>query len=151
MGIGTLYRHYPDQQQLLRDVVLDVLDRTIAAGRTALEEATTGGEALRRYVHAAVDIGLGAVNIVHAHLDEPGWPDRRAAAHDVLHRLADAARRDGAVGTDVDAAELALAAIRFCRPLAIGLDPAAERSIAHRHLDTYLDGLAATARARQIG
>ena len=42
---------------------------------------------------------------------------------------------------DVTATDIALATIRFCRPLAIGLDPADERAIAHRQLDSYLDGL----------
>ena len=32
IGIATLYRHFPDQQTLLRAVVLDVLDRTIDPG-----------------------------------------------------------------------------------------------------------------------
>ncbi|MEX1271511.1 MAG: TetR family transcriptional regulator, partial [Acidimicrobiia bacterium] len=64
VGIATLYRHFPDQQDLLRGVAVDVLARTIAAGEAALDEAD-GGAALRRYLHEAIDIGLGAVNIVH--------------------------------------------------------------------------------------
>lgn len=146
VGIATLYRHFPDQQALLSAVALDVLDRTIDAGRRALHDSDTGGEALRRYMHAAIDTGLGAVNIVHPLLDDTGWPDRRDAADDVLDRLLRTARRDSAVADDVTATEVALAAIRFCRPLAIGLDPADERAIAHRQLDRYLDGLAADAR-----
>lgn len=141
VGIGTLYRHFPDRQSLLHAVVHDVLDRTIARGEAALAESNTGGDALRRYMHDAIDIGLGAVNVVHPLLDEADWPDRRAAAQDVLDRLVDAARRDGAIGADVTATDIALATIRFCRPLTIGLDAAEERAIAHRQLTTYLDGL----------
>jgi len=141
VGVGTLYRHFPDRQALLRAVVLDVLDRTIDHGRSALAEAATGGEAVRRYLHAAIDTGLGVVNVIHALLDTPDWPDRQAAAHDLLDRLIDRACRDGAIDDDVSATDIALAAIRFCRPLAIGLDPADERAIAHRQLDSYLDGL----------
>lgn len=143
VGIGTLYRHFPDRQALLHAVVLDVLDRTIARGDAALAESANGGEALRRYMHAAIDTGLGVVNVVHALLDTSDWPDRRAAAQHMLDRLIDNARRDGAVGDDITATDIALATIRFCRPLAIGLDPADERAIAHRHLDRYLDGLMA--------
>ncbi len=146
VGIGTLYRHFPDRQQLLRAVVLDVLDRTIDRGEAAIAESATGGAALRRYMHAAVDTGLGVVNIVHASLDDTGWPDRRAAAEALLDRLVDVARRDGAIGGDVTTTDIALATIRFCRPLAIGLDPPAERAIAHQQLDHYLDGLMAQAR-----
>ncbi len=141
IGIATLYRHFPDQQALLRAVVLDVLDRTIEQGNVALAESATGAEALRRYLHATIDSGLGVVNIVHRLLDNSDWPDRRAAARDVLHGLIEAARGDGAIDHDVTPTDIALATIRFCRPLAIGLDPAAERAIAHRQLNTYLDGL----------
>lgn len=143
VGIGTLYRHFPDRQALLRAVVLDVLDRTIESGDSALAESATGGEALRLYMHAAVDTGLGVVNLVHGLLDSTDWPDRQIAARRVLDRLIDAARRDGALDDTVAATDLALATIRFCRPLAIGIDPADERVIAHRQLDCYLDGLMA--------
>lgn len=142
VGIGTLYRHFPDRQSLLRSVALDVLDRTIERGQTALAESASGGEALRRYLHDAVDTGLGVVNIVHPLLDDADWPDRRAAAEELLDRLVEAALRDGAIDDDVTAADIALAAIRFCRPLAVGLDAEDERAIAHRQLDRYVDGLA---------
>lgn len=143
VGIATLYRHFPDQQDLLRSVAIDVLDRTIAAGEAALKEAD-GAEALRRYLHAAIDIGLGVVNIVHPLLDNIDWPEQRTAAQDVLDRLVDAAHRDGGIPASITSSDIALATIRFCRPLAIGLDTAEERAIAHRQADSYLDGLAVT-------
>jgi len=146
IGIATLYRHFPDQQTLLRAVALDVLDRTIDQGNTALAESATGGEALRRYMHAAIDTGLGVVNVVHALLDTSDWPDRRTAAQEVLDRLIEAAQDDGVIDQDVTTTDIALATIRFCRPLAIGLDPADERTIAHRQLNCYLDGLISSAR-----
>ncbi len=99
------------------------------------------GEALRRYVHATIATGLGVVDVVHPLLDNAERPDRRAAAQDVLDRLIEAARRDGAIDEDVTATDLALATIRFCRRLSIGLDLADEQAIAQRQLDTYLDGL----------
>lgn len=141
IGIATLYRHFPEQQALLRAVVLDAIDRTIEQGNVALAESATGAEALRRYLHASIDTGLGVVNIVHGLLDDSDWPDRRAAARNVLDRLVEAARRDGAIDQDVTPTDIALATIRFCRPLGIGLDPADERGIAHRQLNSYLDGL----------
>lgn len=141
VGIATLYRHFPDSQDLLRGVVLDVLDRAIGAGEDALDDADDGS-ALRRYLHSAIDMGLGAINIVHPLLDDADWPEQRNAAQDLLGRLLDAARRDEAISSDVTATDIAFATIRFCRPLAVGLGIAEERAIAHRQLDRYLDGLA---------
>lgn len=145
VGIATLYRHFPDQHALLRAAAVEALDRAIRAGRAALEEAT-GGEALRRYLHAAIDCGLGAVNIVHPLLEDRDWPEQRDAARDVLDQLAATAARHGAIPHDHTAADIALAAVRFCRPLAIGLTAEDERAIAHRQLDRYLDGLMTTER-----
>jgi AcrR family transcriptional regulator len=141
VGIGTVYRHFPEQQQLLRAVAIDVIDRALEAAEAALVEAATGGEAMRRYMHAAIDIGLGAVNILHPLLEGADWPDRHAAAGDVLDRLVRRAQDDGAIGADVTSTDVAFAVIRFCRPLAVGLDQAEERRIAHRQLERYLDGL----------
>ncbi len=141
VGIGTLYRHFPDRTALLHAVVLDVLDRTIDAGHAALAGTATGGESLRGYMHATIDTGLGVVNIVHPLLDATNWPDRHVAAQDMLDRLVNTARSDGALDDSVTPTDIALATIRFCRPLAIGLDPADERAIAHRQLDSYLAGL----------
>jgi AcrR family transcriptional regulator len=142
VGIATLYRHFPDQPQLLRAIAVEVLDRAIAEGRAALAEETTGGDALRRYLHAAIDAGLGAVNIVFPLLDDHDWPEQRDAARDVLDALVAAAIVDGAVDRELTATDIALAAIRFCRPLAIGRAAGDERMIAHQQLDCYLDGLA---------
>jgi len=40
-----------------------VLDPTIGQGNTALAKSATGSEALRRCMHAAIDTGLGVVNV----------------------------------------------------------------------------------------
>lgn len=147
VGIGTLYRHFPDQQALLHAVALDVLDRTIAAGEAALQDTTDdGAEALRRYMHAAVDVGLGALNIIYPLLDAPDWPERRTAAERLLERLVERARHHHEIGSDMTTVDVALVVLRFGRPLALGFPPAKEREIAHRQIDIYLSGLAATAR-----
>jgi AcrR family transcriptional regulator len=141
VGIGTLYRHFPDQQSLLDATARRVLDRAIAAGEASLEECADGVAALRRYLHAAVDAGLGAVSLIHPLLHDPGWPERRRRAEAVLARVVDRARRAGHLRPDVSEADIGFAIIRFCRPLAIGRPLADERAIAHRHIDVFVDGL----------
>ncbi len=141
VGIGTLYRHFPDQQALLHAVAIHVLDGTIAAGEIALAESASGAEALRRYMHLAVDHGLGVLNLIHPLLDEADWPEQRARADALLHTIVDRTEREGLMRRDTTAKDVAFAIIRACRPLAVGLPPADERALAHRHVDICLAGL----------
>lgn len=143
VGIGTLYRHFPDQQSLLHAVALHVLDRTIAAGERALADSADGGEALRRYMHLAVDHGLGVLNLIYPLLDDADWPHQRARAESLVHAIVDRAQSEGLMRPDASAKDVGFAIIRACRPLAVGLPLADERQLAHRHVDICLGGLAA--------
>lgn len=141
VGIGTLYRHFPDQQSLLRAVALHVVDRSIAAGARALADATDGRDALRRYMHLAVDHGVGVLNVIFPLIDRREWPERRARAEALLRTLVDQARREGLMRPDTTDKDVGFAIIRACRPLAVGLSADEERALAHRHVDICLDGL----------
>ncbi len=141
VGIGTLYRHFPDQQSLLHTAALHVLDRSIAAGERALADAADGAQALRRYMHLAVDHGLGALNLIYPLLDNADWPEQQARAEALLRTMVDRAQGDGLMRHDVTATDVGFAIIRACRPLAVGLPLADERALAHRHVDIWLDGL----------
>ncbi len=140
VGIGTLYRHFPDQTSLLEAVVHHALERSIAAAEAALADAPDGFEALRRYMHGTVDSGLGVVNLVYPLVDGPP-PQLRARAEAAVLAIIHRGRADGLLRSDVPAADIVLATIRFCRPLGIGRPLADERAIAHRHIDIFLDGL----------
>ncbi len=141
VGIGTLYRHFPDQQSLLHAVALHVLDHTITAGESALADAADPAEALRRYMHLAIDHGLGVLNLIHPLLDNADWPEQRARAGALLNTIVDNAHHAGLMRPDTTAKDVAFAIIRACRPLAVGLPPTEERALAHRHVDICLDGL----------
>jgi len=142
VGIGTLYRHFPDRQALLRAVVRHALERSIAAGEAALSDAPDGFEALRRYMHAAVDNGIGVVNLIYPLVDE-GHPDLRARAESLIHTMIERGKREGRLRGDATPGDVVFATIRFSRPLAVGLSAADERAIAHRHIDIYVEGLCA--------
>lgn len=142
VGIGTLYRRYPDRESLLRAVALHVLDQAIAAAETALAEAVTGHEALRRYMHAAFDQGVGVLNLIYPLLDDPDWSSRRRRITPLLKAIVKRGKEDGSVRGDLELADVVMPVIRFSRPLAMGLPPETERALARRHLDLYVDGLA---------
>jgi AcrR family transcriptional regulator len=140
VGIGTLYRHFPDQQSLLKAVVRHTLVRSIEAGETALASAPDSFEALRQYMHAAIDNGIGVVNLIHPLLKERR-NDLRGRAESLIRALIARGRRDGALRPDTAPADVVFATIRFGRPLGVGLSGADEKALAHRHLDIYLEGL----------
>jgi AcrR family transcriptional regulator len=141
VGIGTLYRHFPDQQALLHAAARHALERSISAGEAAVQNASNGVDALRQYMHAAVDNGIGVVNVIHPLLRNREWPDLQARAGAMLKAIVTGAIKDGKLGSDVSERDVVFAMVRFARPLAIGLPLGEERAIAHRHLDLFIDGL----------
>ena len=148
VGIGTLYRHFPDSQSLLEAVAQHVLERSITAGEACLRGSADGFEALRQYMHAAVDNGIAVVNLIVPLLDNPSWPEQRARAEAMIHTLIERGQREGRLRRDATPADIVFATIRFSRPLAVGLAATDERAIAHRHIDIYVDGLGEPARHR---
>lgn len=143
VGIGTLYRHFPDQQSLLHAVVRHALERSISAGEAIVESTPDGVDALRQYMHSALDTGIGVVNMIHPLLEKRDWPDLLARGGALMITIVKRALNDERVRKDLSEQDIVFAMIRFSRPLAIGLPHAEERAIAHRHLNFYVDGLLA--------
>lgn len=141
VGIGTLYRHFPDQQSLLHAAVRHVLERSIAAGETLLDDVPDGVDALRQYMHVALEHGIGVVNIIHPLLEQREWDDLRTRAGTLMKSMVKRAVKTGRVRSDLTERDVVFALIRFARPLAVGLPASEERALAHRHLDIYIDGL----------
>ncbi len=141
VGIGTLYRHFADQEALLFAAARHVLEKSIRDGENLVETVTDGVDALRRYMHAALDNGIGAVNIIRPLLQKPDWPDLRIRAGALMKKLVEGAELSGALRDDLSERDIVFALTRFARPLALGLPADDERTLAHRHLDFYIDGL----------
>ena len=99
---------------------------------------------MRRYLHEAIEHGIGVVNIVHPLLDDHDWPDLQVRADVVLTAIMERASTDHELRSDLSVSDIVFATIRFGRPLAIGLPSAEDREIAHHQLDRYVDGLRAT-------
>lgn len=141
VGIGTLYRHFPDQQALLLAAARHVLERSIAAGEELVEAVPDGVDALRAYMHAALDNGIGAVNIIRPLLHKPRWPDLQARAESLMKKLVGGVAPQSTLGDHILTQDIVFGLTRFARPLAMGMSAHQERALAHRHLDFYIDGL----------
>jgi AcrR family transcriptional regulator len=141
LGAGTLYRHFPDRTHLLEAVAHRVLDQSAEAAEAALAAGSDGHDALRRYMHAAVEHGVGVLNLIRPLLHDPDWSAQRSRMATLLQTILDRGTSDGSLRADVEPVDVVFATIRFSRPVAIGLSREDERAMAHRHLDIYIDGL----------
>lgn len=61
VGPATLYRRYADREALVRDLTGDLLSRLEAAAHQAAREEGDAYDAVRRFVHAAAGLRMGAV------------------------------------------------------------------------------------------
>lgn len=151
VGIGTLYRRFPDREALLRAVVLDALSRTnLAAERAA--ELDDPFEALATYLRTALELRVSAVMpqvLDVLDLDEPELARAREAS--AVERLVDAAREAGAIPSDVTFADVAMMLVRIARPLPGPLPTAAKDDLGRRHLELFIRGLRAPATAELEG
>jgi AcrR family transcriptional regulator len=148
VGIGTLYRRFPDRAALLRAVVVDALEHTAQAAEQALAEEDDGFAALSRYMHAALQFRVSAVIPLVLEVldlvDEEVGAAREAGAA-LVQRLVDAAHRDGSLAADITFGDIGTILVRLSRPLPGPLPPEADTDLAHRHLDVFLAGIRAGA------
>ncbi|HSJ34328.1 MAG TPA: TetR/AcrR family transcriptional regulator [Acidimicrobiia bacterium] len=141
VGIGTLYRHFPDRERLLDAVADHVLEASVEAAQTALTGGRDGYDALRQYMHAAVRRGVGVLNLIRPLLDDPNWTEQRTRIGTLVETMLNQAKEDGLLRQETRSPDIVFAIIRFSRPVVLGLSHSDERALAHRHLDIYIDGL----------
>jgi AcrR family transcriptional regulator len=143
VGIATLYRHFPDRAALLRAVAGHVLGRAATEARAALEEEPSGFDALRRYMHRALDARVAVMNRIVGRVEpdaelQATWQDSGSAVREIIDR----AKGEGSLRADAEFVDVAIALVRFSRPIG-GFGPDLEEMVAHRHLEIYVDGLRA--------
>jgi AcrR family transcriptional regulator len=148
-GIATLYRRFPDRRALIREVVLDALQRTAAEARQAAREEPDPFAALARYMHRAIDVRTTAVIpalLGQIPFDEEEITRAREAGPAAVQALVDAAHRAGTLRPDVTSGDIGMLIVRLSRPLPGGFPPEVQYRLSHRHLSLAIDGLRATAR-----
>ncbi|WDV52365.1 helix-turn-helix domain containing protein [Streptomyces coeruleorubidus] len=153
VGNATVYRHFPDRDALVREVVCSVLDRTGAAGELALAETGDAFEALERFVHTSADERISALCPMVSSTFDENHPDLEAARERlerILERVMERAKAAGQLRPDVGVGDLMVAVAQLSRPPAGTACFSADRFV-HRHLQLFLDGLRAPARSALPG
>ena len=108
VGVGTVYRHFPNRQVLLESLALESFEKLLAEAQAAADEDSAIG--LKRLLHAALtyqleDAGLAAV------LRSPKNAcvetlELKKATLVALNRLLENARQAGVIRPDIDADDL---------------------------------------------
>ncbi|MEE4584995.1 TetR/AcrR family transcriptional regulator [Streptomyces antimycoticus] len=150
VGIATLYRRFPHREDLHRGVAIEVLSALVEAGSRAAAEEDDAHLALRRFMHAALDLKIGSVM--------PALLGRFTVAEildgvpgdvvDPIDALLLRAQAEGLIRVDVVFGDITMMIMRLSRPLPGGGRFAADDALAHRQLDVYIDGLRPTGSPR---
>lgn len=125
VGVGTLYRHFPDRAALVRAVVADRLAHVgllVAGSRADLDGPDPGG-AWDRFLDAFLDSGLPvlvplfAQRARDAEVFTPELVEQRARTAGAAGELVHAAQRLGLVREDVGVPEILFMFASALRPL----------------------------------
>ncbi|OQS12829.1 hypothetical protein B0T36_22985 [Nocardia donostiensis] len=146
VGVGTLYRHFPDRFALLKAVAIWNMGRVVAEVDTATTEELDGRSCLARVLRRIYELRLGdPVPILLPHLlegarDDTEFQEARRHAARALGSVLDRAKAEGVARADLTVADLLTLATARPQPTALLNGPAAERLNA-RYLQIVLDGL----------
>lgn len=140
VGVGTLYRHFPQRSDLIKAIIRREVDAQVEAA-SALAQDHTPGDALALWMGRLVELvgtkrGLGPA--LHsgdpAYQSLPGFVLGQLTP--ALRGLLDAAAMSGAIRDDADAGDLLNAGLRLATPASDGDTAQARRMIA-----LLIDGL----------
>lgn len=144
VGIGTLYRRFPNRTALFQAVVTGTLSRVVAEEERAIAEEGSGWAALVRYLRRALDLRIAAVIpllIEHVSFEDPETRRLRERSAALIQQIIDSAQQEGTLRPDVTFADISLLLIRLSRPLAGPFSRTLQDELARRHLELVLDGL----------
>ena len=146
VGVGTLYRRFPDRHRLVREVAVDMFRRAVDAATTAATAQPQGWSALVCLIRFCGEPEIGALSgalrgWLAEHRDDDAELRGLTATwlghfESVVHK----AQSEGAMRTDIDGVEvLRLISLVTCRMPE--LPAKANREATARYLDVIIDGL----------
>ncbi len=147
VGIGTLYRRFPDREALIQAVARDSFEKALAEARAAVAEEPTAWEALVRFLHQSQELRLtmqlamtSPPRIVLR--DDEERNELRRALIEVLDTVVHAAQAEGTLRGDIDTGDVAMVFALLVRQVP-KTDDAVAGLAAERCMALILDGLRA--------
>lgn len=146
VGVGTLYRHFATREDLLNYLTYRSLEMVRANAKSAESMASTGNDALRRFIEAGIALRGQLVLPLHGGppVTEPAARAVRGQIHATLQRLIDRGHLDGSITTVVSPRDIVAIGAMLAQPTpnSAGWDATCKRI-----LSTYLDGLGSSGSA----
>jgi AcrR family transcriptional regulator len=145
VGIGTLYRRFPDRDALIAATAHEGLSRLAEIARAAWDEEPDAWHALGRFLHGCTELRLGALqSAIEPHLHDtiradPGLRAPRQVIIDLIDEMTAAAHAEGTLRPDAGPAEVGLMmTLQVYAPPGVPRDQAVRRVVG-----IMLDGLRA--------
>lgn len=148
VGVGTLYRRFPDREALIRAVARDNFSRMLTQSREAVAQEPTAWEALVRLLRQSRELELSAQLAMHSPLawavirHDPTTQRFREAMFDTLDEVVHAAQAEGSLRADVDTGDVTILISLLLRRMRNASEGATTLA-AERALGIMLDGLRA--------
>jgi len=140
VGIGTLYRHFPNRQALLEAVYRDQVNANCTLGHEMLATKPPA-EALPLWLHALLTLNLNTRGLKEALMAgeiSPQTSECKSMMHTVGSELLARAKAAGAVRRDIEITDL----LRLVHSIALMVEPGAEGTTrAERVFGVMVDGL----------
>ncbi len=114
VGVGTLYRRFPDREALIRAVAQESFAHVLADARAASAEESTGWDALQRLISrshqlkVSVQLALVSQRAREILRHDPKTVELRDALMGELAQILATAQAEGTMRRDVEAGDIAL-------------------------------------------
>ncbi|WP_410656425.1 TetR/AcrR family transcriptional regulator [Amycolatopsis sp. lyj-112] len=146
VGVGTLYRRFPDRDALIRAVAVDNFDRVLVDAKVARDQEPSNWDALIRLLHQSMELQLSvqlAMVSARALVILKSDPAIKALRDDLLLVLDDfvqGAQAEGKLRTDVATGDVAMLFATLLRQMP-GKNEEVARMAIRRCIGIMIDGL----------
>ncbi|WP_103340965.1 TetR/AcrR family transcriptional regulator [Amycolatopsis sp. CA-126428] len=148
VGVGTLYRRFPDRDALIRAVAMDNFERVLIDARVIAAEETSAWRALERLLRQSVELQLSVQLAMVSHRalvilkNDPEVRRLRDEILAVLDGFVDGAKAEGKLRDDVGAGDIAILFAMLLRQMR-AKSPEVAAMAARRCVGIMIDGLSA--------